>query len=103
MAASADASTSDGTEWVVYFDDDCTALAGWVAAFTRTIEQHPDVSFVVGNVEGTNRGQDSITVSLFSADREQLISGRWIRPRHIGYGVNFAARRSIIEELGGWD
>lgn len=91
------------TEWIAYFDDDCSALEGWVAAFARAARQHPETSFIVGNVEGTNTEPGGLNVSVFCVEQESVISGRWVSPRKIGFGVNFAVRRSAIEELGGWD
>jgi glycosyltransferase involved in cell wall biosynthesis len=91
------------TEWIAYFDDDCSALEGWATAFAQAVREHPEASFIVGNVEGTNSAPGRINVSIFHVERERVISGRWVRPREIGFGVNFAVRRSAIEELDGWD
>ncbi|MFN2608058.1 MAG: glycosyltransferase family 2 protein [Acidimicrobiales bacterium] len=92
------------TEWVVYLDDDCLPEPGWAAALGRVLAHHPDVGFVSGHVGGgATRGDDYPTVTVFPVATEQVRAGRWTRPWHIGFGVCMAVRRSVVEQLGGWD
>lgn len=93
------------TEWVVFLDDDCVAEPGWAAAMHRALAKHPEASVVSGAVlehDPPDAG-DYLRVSVFEVGAEELRSGRWTRPWHIGLGACLAVRRAALEQLGGFD
>lgn len=93
------------SEWLVFVDDDCLPEPDWAQRLSETFSDHPEVAYVSGEVIGHNRGPDAETLeySVFHVERSQLVSGRWVWPSRIGFGVCHAVRRSMVERLGGWD
>jgi GT2 family glycosyltransferase len=66
--------------------------------------EHPDVSFVSGAVieHGAPEG-DYVPVTTQEVTEPHLISGTRVHVWSIGFGAMTAVRRSMIEQLGGWD
>lgn len=93
------------SEWLVFVDDDCLPEPDWAQRLSEAFAAHPEAAFVSGEVIGHNRASDAegLEYSVFPVERPELISGRWVWPQRLGYGVCHAVRRSMIERVGGWD
>lgn len=90
-------------EWLVFLDDDCHPEPGWAEAMREVLGRSPGVGFVSGHVGELNLAAGGVTAATLPVDEERRVSGRWVRPSAIGYGVCMAVRRSTARELGGWD
>lgn len=92
-------------ELVAFTDDDCAAPAGWLRAVASAFREHPDVGLLYGQVleplEQGGRGGDGVIPSLPIPRIERL--SRKDGFRVFGMGANFAARRSVMLRLGGFD
>jgi GT2 family glycosyltransferase len=93
------------SEWLVFVDDDCLPEADWAEQLARAFSEHPEAAFVSGLVIGHNRAPDAegLEYSVFPVERAHVVSGRWVWPHRLGFGVCHAVRRSMIERVGGWD
>ncbi len=91
--------------WLVFVDDDCLPERDWSEQLTECFVAHPEAAYVSGTVLGHNRahGVEGLEYSVFPVERPQLLSGRWIWPQRLGFGVCHAVRRSMIDTVGGWD
>ena len=95
---------STHTEWIVFVDDDCIVERDWARALAQELAAHPEADFVSGHVaEGRSPSDDYVPQACFPVEAPAVLSGRWTRPDHIGFGVCMAVRRERIEALGGWD
>ncbi len=92
------------SKWLLFVDDDCIPEAGWLKAIEEAIAEHSDADYVSCEVGGfgTPDGEYK-NYSIFSVSEPTRLSGRWIRPSALGYGACFAVRRSMVEQVGGWD
>jgi GT2 family glycosyltransferase len=90
-------------EWLIFLDDDCHPEPEWAQAMQEVLARSPDVGFVSGHVGELNLATGGVTAATVPVAEERRISGRWVRPSTIGYGVCMAIRRSAARKLGGWD
>ncbi len=92
-------------EVLAFTDDDCLAPDLWLDAVARAFSEQDDAWLLYGQVlgplEGEGRNQDGIVPTL-PIERLQRLS-RKDGFRVFGMGANFAARRSMIQRLGGFD
>lgn len=92
-------------EVVACTDDDCVAPPGWLDAVARAFFEHGDVSLLYGQVlgplerEAPSQGGVVPTLPIGKLQRLSRRDGF----RVFGMGANFAARRSMIQRLGGFD
>lgn len=93
-------------DWLVFVDDDCVPEPGFMNALSRTLAEHPEADMVSGHVGARMMGSerpDDLSFSAFAVDAERTLSGRWTHPSRVGFGVCFAVRRTMVDQLGGWD
>ena len=92
-------------EVIAFTDDDCVAPPGWLDAVARAFSEQEDVSLLYGQVLGPLEpgavSQDGVvpTLPIGSLQRMSRRDGF----RVFGMGANFAARRSVIQRLCGFD
>jgi GT2 family glycosyltransferase len=68
------------------------------------VERRPAVDLVSGHVSGHESGDyDNATVTTLPVDSQRIVSGRWVRPWEVGFGVCMVVRRDAVTRLGGWD
>ena len=92
------------TEWAVFVDDDCLPEHDWAERLGEALAAHPDAALVAGDVRDTGAADDDyVAASSLRIDRERVLSGRFTHPGLVAFGVCFAVRRSVAEQLGGWD
>lgn len=94
---------SVASEWLVFLDDDCHPEPEWASAIGDALEEESGVGFISGHVGELNLATGGVTAATIPVESKRLLSGRWIRPSRIGYGVCMAIRRSTAQRLGGWD
>jgi GT2 family glycosyltransferase len=93
-------------ELLAFTDDDCAAPAGWLDAVATAFAEHPDAALVYGQVLGpapsdTDPPPDG-ALPMLPIERLERLSRR-DGFRVFGMGANFAARRSAMRALGGFD
>ena len=92
------------TEWVAFVDDDCLLAPDWIEELHRAITAHPEVDFVTGHVgTGPEPSGDHVAAAARPVGTEQVVSGRWVAPARLGFGVCMVLRRSVVAALDGWD
>lgn len=82
---------------VVFTDDDCTPLAGWAAALESEFAD-AEVGLVTGAVRPHGSGFTSGKTS-----GQRVVYRYPTAGDQIGHGANMAVRRTLIEQLGGFD
>jgi GT2 family glycosyltransferase len=92
-------------ELIAFTDDDCVAPPGWLDAVARAFSEQEDVSLLYGQVleplEPEDSSQGGVVPTLPIGKLQRL--SRRDGFRVFGMGANFAARRSMIQRLGGFD
>ena len=92
-------------ELVAFTDDDCVVASGWLGAVARAFAEQPDVWLLYGQVLGPLEPElhrsDGVIPTLPIRKLERL--SREDGFRVFGMGANFATRRSMLLELGGFD
>jgi len=93
-------------ELLAFTDDDCIAPAGWLPAIARSFAEHPDVGLIYGQVlgpietdAGPGGGAEVPTLPIAKLERLSRREGFKV----FGMGADFAARRSLVLRLGGFD
>lgn len=93
-------------ELLAFTDDDCVAPAGWLAAIATGFAEHPDVGLIYGQVlgpleedAGRESGGEIPTLGIPKLERLSRKDGF----RVFGMGADFAAKRSLVLRLGGFD
>ena len=92
-------------ELLAFTDDDCVVPQGWLAAISCAFTEQSDVGLLYGQVLGPidpeAHGEDGVVPTLTIARLERLSRKEGFRV--FGMGANFAARRSLVLRLGGFD
>jgi glycosyltransferase involved in cell wall biosynthesis len=93
-------------ELLAFTDDDCVASPGWLSAVATAFAEHADAALVYGQVLGpapsdTEGPYDGELPTLPIQRLERL--SRKDGFRVFGMGADFAARRSAMRALGGFD
>jgi len=91
------------SEWVAFVDDDCLPEPDWAERLGEALSAHPSAALVAGDVAGSGLDGDYVAASVMRVDRERIRRGRFTHPGLVAFGVCFAVRRSVAEELGGFD
>jgi len=93
-------------ELLAFTDDDCLAPPEWLRSIDDAFSKAPQVALLYGQVllppelQG-REGSDGVTPQLIIAQRRLLSARDGFRV--FGMGANFAARRSVCLEVGGFD
>jgi GT2 family glycosyltransferase len=92
-------------ELLAFTDDDCIAPQGWLEAIASAFAEHPDAGLLYGQVLGpleSNVHSGEGVIPTLAIPRLERLSRR-DGFRVFGMGANFAARRSLVIQLGGFD
>jgi len=100
------ATANTSADILAFTDDDCVAPAGWLEQIVRCFSAEPDAGLLYGQV--------LIPAELKASENVQGITPALPIPRRrrmnrrdgfevFGMGANFAARRSLLNDLGGFD
>jgi GT2 family glycosyltransferase len=100
------ATANTNSDLLAFTDDDCVAPAGWLEQIVQCFDAEPDTGLLYGQVlipaelKGSEN-VDGITPALpiHRRRRMSLRDGYEV----FGMGANFAARRSLLTDLGGFD
>jgi len=90
---------------LAFTDDDCVAPPTWLATITRCFDEQADVALIYGQVlsptDMTGVEGDGVLPTLPIPERKRL--NQRIGFQVFGMGANFAVRRSVCEQLEGFD
>lgn len=93
-------------EVLAFTDDDCVAPEGWLETIARRFIEQPDVALLYGQVllppELGSAGISGGTIPTLPIPQRQRLSQRE-GFKVFGMGANFAVRRSICKQIGGFD
>ncbi len=88
---------------LAFTDDDCRPEAGWVSSLLRVFNQEPEAALVFGRVRLPPKENDDDYGASFEP-RQRVQRGTVPLPDgDLGIGANFAIRRPVLQELGGFD
>lgn len=91
---------------VAFTDDDCTAPDDWLQSIESTFQKHPEIQLVYGQVlippDLGARGITYDAIPIFELARRRVLD-RSHGFAVAGMGANFAARRSLFEQVGAFD
>jgi glycosyltransferase involved in cell wall biosynthesis len=97
---------STSAELLAFTDDDCVAAPSWLEAIARCFAEEPDTGIVYGQVlmppELEARENVDGNTPVLPIERRRRMSRR-DGYKVFGMGANFAARRSVLQGLGGFD
>jgi GT2 family glycosyltransferase len=91
------------SEWIAFLDDDCVPDPDWAEAVSEVLATAGEAGMVSGYVGPEPTDSRVPLLAAHPVSQPRRLSGRWTPPWEIGLGVCFLVRRSIVEELGGWD
>lgn len=86
-------------EWVAFVDDDVRVDPEWARALHAAIEGDTEVSFLTGRLRLQHPTERPVAV--FDDDESIVIDRHTVDD--VGHGANFAARRDVLEAVGGYD
>jgi len=88
---------------LAFTDDDCRPQPGWVSSLLRIFHEDPKAALVFGRVRLPPKGNEEDYAPAFEP-QERVQQGSVPLPDgDIGIGANFAIRRNVLEQLGGFD
>ncbi len=92
-------------ELLAFTDDDCVAPAGWLTAIACAFGEHSDAGLLYGQVlaplEPEAHSENGVIPTLAIPRLERMSRKEGFRV--FGMGANFAASRSLVTRLGGFD
>jgi len=94
------------TPLLAFTDDDCVAPYDWLANIVHCFEEEPGIGLLYGQVLippelRAHERVDGVTPALPIPSRRRL--SRHDGYRVFGMGANFAVRRALFDDLGGFD
>jgi GT2 family glycosyltransferase len=97
---------STSAEIIAFTDDDCVAPPDWLDAILRCFEEDPAVGLLYGQVLvpqllRARQSVDGVTPFLPIPSRRRMNQREGFRV--FGMGANFAVRRIVLEDIGGFD
>ncbi|PLX23949.1 MAG: glycosyl transferase family 2 [Ignavibacteria bacterium] len=99
--------TQAAHEFIAVYDADNTPAADALKYLVIQLLEHPELGAVLGKFRTVNKNRTLLTrfINIETLSFQSILqAGRW-KMLHISTlpGTNFVIRRSIVEELGGWD
>lgn len=90
-------------EILAFTDDDCTVPTDWLSKVESLFDHHPELEMAFGNL--TPIEYETSTGYVPGADHRRFRVVRGAGWAHIrgGAGADLAARRSLFEDIGGFD
>lgn len=85
---------------VAFTDDDCRPAADWTAVVERAFAD-PRVGLVTGRVLAVGQGAGARLSTRDATGRRRFCGPT--RPGVVGHGANMALRRTVLDQLGGFD
>ena len=85
--------------WVAFVDDDVRVDPGWASALHAVTESAPHLCFLTGRLRLSNPTERPVAV--FDDNNVIVIDRQTVED--VGHGANFAARRRVLEAVGGYD
>jgi GT2 family glycosyltransferase len=85
-------------EFILFTDDDCIANNDWVERMSAALEREPVVAGAVASSES-----NYVKLCHNIAEFHPFIPGHKRRPVEFIAGANMGFRRSVLDELGGFD
>jgi glycosyltransferase involved in cell wall biosynthesis len=83
---------------IAFTDDDCIVSANWIDEIAFSFNKHPDVACVTGNTYPYKN------IPLWACPPTIAAEGKIFskpeRHSHIGFGNNYAIRKSVLESIG---
>jgi GT2 family glycosyltransferase len=86
---------------VLFTDDDVVVDRGWRDALASAVATHPEAGFVTGRVLPPEGSAPSRDVAIKRDDQVQTYDETSVG--NLGHGASLGMRRSVLEQLGGWD
>jgi glycosyltransferase involved in cell wall biosynthesis len=88
---------------IAFTDDDCIAPRGWLQAIESAFDRNQDVDLLYGQTLAAPEMKDEpgVIPELPFADEQKL--GRGYSFRIFGMGADFAMRRRLFHQVGGFD
>lgn len=93
-----------GAPILAFTDDDCVASPSWISAIAAAFADEPDASMLYGTVAlppALAAAAGDVVPLLPIARRERIDRRNGFKL--YGMGANFAARRTLLEQIGGFD
>jgi len=88
---------------LAFTDDDCRPQPGWVSSLLRIFHEDSEAALVFGRVSLPPKAHEEDYAPAFEP-KERVQQGSVPLPDgDIGIGANFAIRRKVLEQLGGFD
>lgn len=87
---------------IAFTDDDCRPASGWVSTLLRVFADEPDAAMVFGRVH-LPTDQPTVGFAASFEPTQRVLLGIPDPKVALGIGANFAIRRRILEQLGGFD
>ena len=94
------------SELVIMTDDDCEVPPEWLPSMAGILASHPRVAAVFSDVVPPVRSHSYyLPISVWEGSALVEAVGEWIPADgvNIGIGASMALRRSIVQEIGGFD
>lgn len=86
---------------VAMLDDDCYAQPGFIESYVQVFREHPEVGWGGGRILLHDPLDEPITID--ECDHVRHYPARTYLPCGAIHGANFAFRRSVLEQIGGFD
>jgi hypothetical protein len=88
---------------ISFTDDDCRPAPNWVSTLLGLFKQDPDAALIFGRVHLPSDEQGTGYAASFEPCTRVLEHGIPLPSVALGIGANFGIRRTVYEQLGGFD
>jgi cellulose synthase/poly-beta-1,6-N-acetylglucosamine synthase-like glycosyltransferase len=88
---------------IAFTDDDCTIPANWIYRAVEVLTEEPEVGVVFGGVVAAPHDWRVLFIPWFMPAKYER-ARRWdLRASFSGMGANMIVRRTVFEQIGGFD